>query len=629
MTKEVLNQTEGTLSLKPHAATEPTTNTNRTTDGPELAAAREYRLRLASWRKRAKDARSTDRLFVRFRIVAFGALIAVASVCVGDPDVSLWWVLVPLTVFVLLLRIHAPILNRLRRAQASARFYEESLERLQGRWRHAAVDGAAFLDPQHPYASDLDIFGNGSLFQMINQCRTLPGQRKLAAWLTTVPDAQTVAERQRQTESLTEQLDLRESLVVIHDNVDWQAAEQTLEVWLTEEACVFPRWTLWGARLLGGISVIVLGLVLGGILSASFILLVLLLQGPFVLANKDRIRSVMDEVDSVDTALKQLAEVTRQFETFPLTEKSLQQLQQRLTADGIIASDRIAQLSSRIQWLNNALRNQFFMPVAWALGLFIHLPHRIERWRRSHGGRVREWLDAVTTLEVVTSVAGFNYEHEAWCLPQITEASREFTARQIGHPLLDPAACIRNDVTLTEQQPLMLISGSNMSGKSTLLRSVGTNLILAFCGARVNAESLRAWPFQIATAMRVSDSLQEGRSLFFTVVKRLKSVVDLTAQDRPVLFLLDEILSGTNSHDRRRGAEAVIRSLVERSALGMVTTHDLALTRIVESMDGRAVNMHFEDQVSDGQMTFDYQLRPGVVERSNAIELMRMMGLDV
>ncbi len=168
-----------------------------------------------------------------------------------------------------------------------------------------------------------------------------------------------------------------------------------------------------------------------------------------------------------------------------------------------------------------------------------------------------------------------------------------------------------------------------MSGKSTLLRSVGTNLVLTFCGARVNAAFLRTFPFQIGTAMRVSDSLQEGRSLFFTVVQRLKSVVDLTKQDLPVLFLLDEILSGTNSHDRRRGAEAVIRSLVHNGALGMVTTHDLALTQIVETMDGKAINMHFEDQVTDGQMTFDYQLREGVVQRSNAIELMRMMGLDV
>jgi DNA mismatch repair ATPase MutS len=168
-----------------------------------------------------------------------------------------------------------------------------------------------------------------------------------------------------------------------------------------------------------------------------------------------------------------------------------------------------------------------------------------------------------------------------------------------------------------------------MSGKSTLLRSIGSNAVLAFCGGRVNAASLTLYPFQLGTAMRVSDSLQEGKSLFFSVVQRLKAVVDLTAGSRTVLFLLDEILHGTNSHDRRRGAEAVIRTLVDRGGLGIVTTHDLALTRIVDSMDGKAVNMHFEDQVVDGRMMFDYQLRNGVVERSNAIELMRMMGLDV
>ena len=204
-----------------------------------------------------------------------------------------------------------------------------------------------------------------------------------------------------------------------------------------------------------------------------------------------------------------------------------------------------------------------------------------------------------------------------------------YQATQLGHPLLMPEECVRNDVSLTAEQPLMLISGSNMSGKSTLLRAVGSNLILTFCGASVNAVALKTYPFQMATAMRISDSLQEGRSLFFSVVQRLKAVVDLTLQERTVLFLLDEILNGTNSHDRRRGAEAVIRSLVDRNGLGIVTTHDLALTQIVDSMNGRAVNKHFEDTITDGKMTFDYQLRDGVVQRSNALELMRMLGLDV
>jgi DNA mismatch repair ATPase MutS len=168
-----------------------------------------------------------------------------------------------------------------------------------------------------------------------------------------------------------------------------------------------------------------------------------------------------------------------------------------------------------------------------------------------------------------------------------------------------------------------------MSGKSTFLRSIGSSVVLTFCGSVVRASRFRTYPFQLATAMRVSDSLQEGRSLFFSVVRRLKTVVDLTESPRIVLFLLDEILHGTNSHDRRRGAEAVIRSLVAHHALGIVTTHDLALTQIADTMASQAVNKHFEDTIVDGTMTFDYTLRDGVVERSNAIALMRMLGLDV
>ena len=615
--------------MNPEPESQDTRHSASDKDATKSTASREYDLRLSSWQKRAKDARSMDRLFTRLRIIAFLLVIGVGSICIGDPDVSWFWLLVPLAIFVALLRLHNPVLKRLLRAQASVDYYTSSLDRLAGNWKTSEQDGSDFADAGHPWSADLDVFGHGSLFQKLNQCRTLPGQKKLASWLTTVPDIDTIRLRQLQVESLREQLDLRERLAVIDESVDWNSAEKTLKHWLTEGGESFPQWAVWGARSLGVASTIVAFMVFSGWLSPTYVLLMLLLQGPFVLLNRRRIAAVMNEVDDVDKALKQLAEVTQQFETFPLTEKSLLQLQHSLTTDGQIASERISQLSTQIQWLNNALRNQFFMPVAWALGLFVHLPYRIERWRTCYGKRIPEWLNAVTTLEVVTSLSGFSFEHETYCLPDVNDAEKRFSATQLGHPLLPAAECVVNDVSLTERCPLILISGSNMSGKSTLLRSIGTNLVLTFCGARVHATSLQAFPFQLATAMRVSDSLQEGRSLFFTVVQRLKSVVDLTSSELPVLFLLDEILSGTNSHDRRRGAEAVIKSLVQNGALGLVTTHDLALTEIVETMDGQAVNMHFEDQVTDGQMTFDYQLRDGVVQRSNAIELMQMMGLNV
>ncbi len=600
---------------------------SETGNADTTAVSREYELRLATWQNRLKDVRSTDRLFMQLRVAAFAAIVFTGVAWLGEV-VSWYWVLLPMSAFGVLLRLQNSVIRRLQRSIAAVGYYEAALLRLQGEWRSVPADGAEFRDALHPWSGDLDVFGPGSIFQRVNQCRTQPGRRRLAEWLTTVPDADTAQMRLREAESLREQLDLRESLAVISDTADWRAAEATIQLWTQESASIYPKWTVWSARAVGVVSVVALVMMVLGMVNPLTVFMLLLVQGPFVWVNRDRVAKVMRQVDSVDKALKQLAEVTEQFETFPLTEKTLQQLQLRFTVGGINASDCIRRLSTLIQWQNNALRNQFFIPMAWALGLFVHLPYRIDRWRASYGDKVAEWMDAIASLEAITSISGFSYE-ENGCLPEITDEKVLLTATQLGHPLIPGSECRLNDVSLTAEQPLILISGSNMSGKSTLLRAIGANLILAFCGARVRAESFVAHPFQPGTAMRVSDSLQEGRSLFFSVVQRLKSVVDLTRQDRPVLFLLDEILSGTNSHDRRRGAEAVIHSLVEHGALGLVTTHDLALTRIVESMDGRAVNKHFQDHVEDGQMSFDFQLREGVVERSNAIELMRMMGLDV
>jgi DNA mismatch repair ATPase MutS len=197
------------------------------------------------------------------------------------------------------------------------------------------------------------------------------------------------------------------------------------------------------------------------------------------------------------------------------------------------------------------------------------------------------------------------------------------------HPLLERDQCIPNSLSLDAKQKLLLVSGSNMSGKSTLLRTVGSNLVLSYAGCSVHADSLKLSVMQIGAAMRVSDSLREGKSLFYAVVTRLKQIVDLTNEPRELFYLIDEILPGTNSHDRRLGAEGVLRSLVARNTLGLVTTHDLALTQIVDTLEGQATNVHFEDHLQDGKMSFDYHLRSGVVKKSNALELMKMIGLDV
>ncbi|MBC7967170.1 MAG: DNA mismatch repair protein MutS, partial [Fuerstia sp.] len=390
-----------------------------------------------------------------------------------------------------------------------------------------------------------------------------------------------------------------------------------------------PWWIVAWSLLIGLIAIPVIALVLTDMLPLKALLTVILLQAPAIALTRRQIRAVAQQMDNVDSALRQFGAVIGVFERHSVEESAIRDLQNRFHSESETASQAIRRLGQLTQWLNNATRNQFFAPIAWACGLFVLLTFLLERWRLKHGRDVADWLETTACLEASLSVAGYSFDHPDDCLPVISDTHPELIAEELGHPLLRESACVRNSVSLTSERPLLLISGSNMSGKSTFLRSLGASVVLTLCGSVVRAKSFRTYPFQVATAMRVSDSLQEGRSLFFTVVRRLKTVVDLTEQPRIVLFLLDEILNGTNSHDRRRGAEAVIRSLIARHALGIVTTHDLALTQIADSMSDQAVNKHFEDKITDGQMTFDYTLRDGVVERSNAIALMRMLGLDV
>ena len=593
------------------------------------AAATEYDARLQRCETRVAALRRSDQRFVRLRLAVFLLLMATAFVSIGDRSVSLLWMLVPGIAFVILVLVHGRAMRRLKRAAAAQQFFLQARQRLTPAWKSLPDTGSEFIDAAHAWSQDLDLFGPGSLFQKMNQCRTLPGRRRLAEWMTHTVSADEMRRRQREAESLRKDIDLRERLAVIDGKGRWDAAERVLTGWIAEPAEPIPSWILTLSTVLGTIGAVVLLLVLATVLPVSAVLLVLALQTPLMYLTRRQIKCVGEIVDDVDSSLRQLAAMMHEFEQHSFSEPSLQQLQRQFEVAGHSASAEVQHLSSLIGWLNNARRNQLFGPVAWVCGLLVLLTHRIETWRQRHGAKVANWLETAATFEALLTVGAFNFDNSDYCLPEVSESAPAYSGRQLGHPLLPRPECVPNDVELTVEHPLLLISGSNMSGKSTLLRSIGVNTVLAFCGARTNATSLTTYPFQIGTAMRVSDSLQEGRSLFFSVVQRLKQVVDLTSAERPVLFLLDEILHGTNSHDRRHGAEAVIRTLVANGGLGLVTTHDLALTQIVESMNGQATNMHFEDQISNGTMTFDYQLRRGVVERSNAIELMRMMGLDV
>jgi DNA mismatch repair ATPase MutS len=357
-------------------------------------------------------------------------------------------------------------------------------------------------------------------------------------------------------------------------------------------------------------------------------MIALLLGTVFSSVYRRRVQAAIQALELPGRDLGLFARLLERLERESYESPPLVELRAALDTKGLAPSACIARLRRLIDLLD-ARRNQLFIPVAVILLWTPQLALAIERWRAVYGEALELWIAAVGEFEALCALAGFSYEHPDYPFPEIVEESVSFEGIAIGHPLLPADRCVRNDVKLVGDQQLLIVSGSNMSGKSTLLRTIGTNTVLGLSGAPVCAQHLRISPLAIGASIRLQDSLQEGSSRFYAEILRLRQIADLSQGELPALFLLDEILHGTNSHDRGIGAEAVLRNLLENGAIGLITTHDLALTQVAEVLAPRAVNVHFQDHLEDGEIAFDYRMHDGIVAKSNALELMRAVGLEV
>jgi hypothetical protein len=589
----------------------------------------EYADRLA--RRRAEVARlqRRDRALSTARLILFAATGAVGYATLGPRVASAWWMLAPAIAFVVLVALHGRALDARRVVERAVAFYERGIERLDHQWAGKGNDGQRFDDPHHPYARDLDLFGKGSLFELLCTTRTHAGEETLAAWLRAPAAADEVRARQAAIAELRDRLDLREELAILGADVRAEVDPNALSAWALAPPSLTQTWL----RPVLGVLALAATVTLIGWLGFGFgwspLVAVVALELIAVRPLKPAVQSVSRGVDRAGQHLAVLAVVLARLEREPFQSARLVELKSRLAGDGQAASARIAQLGQLAHFLS-AERNQFFAPFAFLLQWGAQFAFAIEAWRTRSGAAIPRWLEAVGELEALCALSGYAYEHPQDPFPTLSDDGGAcFDGAALGHPLLPDAGCVRNDVRLTEGLALLLVSGSNMSGKSTLLRTVGSNAVLALAGAPVRAASLRLSPLQVGATLRVQDSLAEGASRFYAEITRLRLLVDRAAGQPPLLFLLDEILAGTNSHDRRLGAEAVVKGLVERGAIGLVTTHDLALTELATALPGRAENVHFEDTLSDGKLVFDYRMRPGVVRKSNALELMRAVGLEV
>ncbi|MDQ3331890.1 MAG: DNA mismatch repair protein MutS, partial [Planctomycetota bacterium] len=521
---------------------------------------------------------------------------------------------------------HGRVLKTHRKAVRGIAYFERGLDRLSGAWPGVGAEGERYRDATHPYADDLDLFGRGSLFQRLWQGATRLGEDRLAAWLLTPADHDTVQARQAAVEELRERYDLREAIGLL-DSSESDGNQNLLRAWAgvpsrpissaVRGVAVLLSLTFWSGLLAWSLDAAPVSWPVAAY--AACLMLTFVMRG--------RITEAVGRLDRAEAGLSKLSDVLHIAEVETFRSPFLSDVQSRLKTEAVPCSKRIAELHRLSHRFDAALFNQFFAPIAITFGMPIHLAHAAEVWRERFGSAVPRWLDAAGDFEAILSLAGYAAEHPHDPWPEITTDGALFVATRLGHPLLPESQCVRNDVSLGEPIRLLVVSGSNMAGKSTFLRSVGLNAVLAFAGAPVRATSLRLSPLQLGSVIRVSDSLQSGKSLFFAAIERLKRVAGFAGQQPPLLFLLDELLAGTNSHDRLIGADAILRRLLDDGAIGIVTTHDLALTEIADELSPVAANVHFRDVLVGNTMQFDYTLRPGVVDRGNALALMRLVGL--
>ena len=619
-----------------------------------------YADRLAARRAAATTLRAAlDRLSLARLAVFLVALVVAAVGLLSDWFVP-YWGLIPFAVFFALVLRFEATRGRLAWAERAARFYSGGLDRLDGKPSEAG-DGSRFADDVHPYAADLDLFGPASLFERLNACRTRAGEETLAAWLKAPAAPAEVAARQAAVEDLRPRLDLRESLAVVGAEVPDGADYARLAEWGTTPVEPVAAWKRWAVEALGWANVLAWT---GWLMVGTGAIPVLAFGAASLVVALPRsawARRVLAPVEKAERDLSLLETVLGRFERESFAASRPRELQAEMRADGLTGSAQIRELRKLVGWLN-ARRNGAFVPVAVLRMWGVRFAFKLEAWRQRSGPRIAPWLRAVGEAEALSSLAGHAFENPRDVFATVEEPhpptpfpKREggevrsplsaserglgdevlpiphFTAVGLGHPLLPADRCVRNDVQLGgDGARVLIVSGSNMSGKSTLLRSVGVNAVLALAGGVVRAASLTLTPVAVGATMRVQDSLQAGRSRFFAEVSKVRTLLDVAAaNDPPLLFLLDELFSGTNSADRVAGAEAVIRALLDAGSIGLVTTHDLALTAVTERLGGRAANVHFSDGFAAGELQFDYTMKPGVVPHGNGLALMRAVGLIV
>ncbi|HEX4575915.1 MAG TPA: mismatch repair protein [Edaphobacter sp.] len=602
-----------------------------------LSPSEEYEKRQQAREMQVAHFENVHRRFGNIRLLIVIAVLVAAWFSLHRDAFSPWWLLAALVAFLIIAILHAKVLRKRACAERAVDFYRTGLARIEDRWSHPEQPG-----PDRPgagqtgtridvrsslYATDLDLFGQGSLFELLSLARTRIGEDTLAAWLLSPSPVAQLTQRHAAVAELRNRLDLREDVAILGEDINVGIHPEALTRWAEAPNQLTHTWLRWLSLLLA-VAAIAAAIIWAELGTKTPFFAILILETIITASLHKRTAAVLHSTEHALEDLQLLSSLLARIEREQFEAPRLQALKTELSSHHLPGSQAIARLRTIVEYIRS-LDNPIMRILNIPLLYVVQVAYAAEAWRTAHGAAVRSWLKAIGEVEALLSFSGYSYEHPADPFPEFVEGPPCFNAKQLGHPLIPAAKCVRNNVSVCGETKVLLISGSNMSGKSTLMRAVGINTVLAMAGAPVRAQHLQLTPLQIGASILINDSLQEGSSRFYAEITRLRHICDLAEKNPPVLFLLDELLQGTNSKDRLIGAEGVVRALLASGAIGLISTHDLALTNIGGQQDSRVHNVHLQDEIRDGKMTFDFKLHDGVVTKSNGIELMRLIGLKV
>jgi len=529
----------------------------------------------------------------------------------------------------ILVKIHNRFFIRKEWLETQARIIQEELQALSGDYS-SFEDGKEYVNPEHPYSFDLDIFGRRSLFQSINRTCTFFGKVRLAEWLQNhLHEKTSIEKRQEMIREISEHTLFREQFRVAGLVHHGQSSDgEKIQAWSQSPAqYLHAGWVkafIWGVPVINSLLLItsLIGWTSFSCLGLSF--------GIFLVLSFGIIKRATYIQETYGKQLKSLNGYARLIALAKAEDwksAGMQELMERFNLNGQSPIQALQQLSKELDRLD--LRNNQFLYVLLEGSIFFQLQEivRIERWKARYGQHISKWLETVGELDALCSLGTFAYNHPQYTYPELTEKPFCFLATQMGHPLMPASQCVKNDATIPSRPFFLIITGANMAGKSTYLRTIGVNYLLACIGAPVCCERLKLYPNQLITSLRTSDSLSDNESYFFAELKRLKRIIDLLNQGQQLFIILDEILKGTNSMDKQKGSFDLIRQFMQLKANGIIATHDLLLGSLIKQFPEEIRNYCFEADIKENELTFSYKLREGVAQNMNACFLMKKMGI--